>query len=157
LVDLSLSSLTTGQYLLEEKKGIPPMASAGVQRWALTLSAYNYKVQYVPGQDIANADVFSRLPLSVQPAEILIPEELVFLLVSLEISPVNVKQIKVWTDRDPTLSTVRRFVKHGWPKLVKPEFHPYQSKKLELSVQESCFLWGSRMIVPRPAATLTTT
>ena len=53
------------QYLLGEKKGIPSMASARVQRWALTLSAYNYKVQYVPGREHANADVFSRLPLPV--------------------------------------------------------------------------------------------
>ena len=41
------------------------MASARVQRWALTLSAYNYKVQYVPGQDHANADMLSHLPLPV--------------------------------------------------------------------------------------------
>ena len=72
------------------------MASAQVQCWALTLSACNYKVQYVPGRDNANADVFSRLPLSVQPAEIPISEELVFLLESLEISLVN---IKAWTYR----------------------------------------------------------
>ena len=37
------------QHLLGEKKGIPAMASARVQHWALMLSAYNYQVQYVPG------------------------------------------------------------------------------------------------------------
>ena len=30
------------QYLLGETKGIPPMASARIRRWALMLSAYNY-------------------------------------------------------------------------------------------------------------------
>jgi len=49
------------QCLLGEKKGIPPIASARVQRWAPTLSTYSYKVQYLPGRDNANADVFSRL------------------------------------------------------------------------------------------------
>ena len=53
------------QYLLGEKKGIPSMASARVQCWVLTLSAYIYKVQYVPGQENVNADVFSHLPLPV--------------------------------------------------------------------------------------------
>ena len=57
------------QHLLGEKKGIPAMASARVQRWALMLSAYNYQVQYVPGKENMNADVFSRLPLPVQPKE----------------------------------------------------------------------------------------
>ena len=126
------------------------MASARVQRWALTLSAYNYKVQYVPGREHANADVFSRLPLPVQPKEVPMPEELVFLMESLEISPVTVKQIKAWTDHDPILATVRRFVKQGWPKSAEPEFHPYYSRKLELSIQDYCILWGSRIIVPKP-------
>ena len=125
------------QYLLGEKKGIPSMASARVQRWALTLSAYNYKVQYVPGREHANADVFSRLPLPVQPNEVPLPEELVFLMESLEISPVTVKQIKAWTDQDPVLATVRRFVKQGWPKSIKPEFRPYHSRKLELIASQA--------------------
>ena len=62
------------------------MASARVQHWALTLSAYDYKVQYVPGKQNANADVFGRLPLPVQPKEVPMPEELVLLLENLEIS-----------------------------------------------------------------------
>ena len=52
-----------------------------IQRWALMLSAYNYQVlQYVPGKENMNADVFSRLPLPVQPKEVSTPEELVFLI-----------------------------------------------------------------------------
>jgi len=47
------------QHLLGERNGIPVMASARVQRWALTVSAYNYTVQYVPGKDNSNADGFS--------------------------------------------------------------------------------------------------
>ena len=78
------------------------------------------------------------------------PEELVFLMEGLEISPVTVKQIKVWTDHDPILATVQRFVKQGWPKSVDLKFHPYHARKLELSIQDNCILWGSRIIVPKP-------
>ena len=106
------------QHLLGDRKGIPVMASGRIQRWALTLSAYNYTVQYVPGKDNANADGFSRLPLSVQPKEVPMPQELVYLLEGLEIFPVTVDQIRSWTDRDPMLSKVRRFVQHGWPRAV---------------------------------------
>ena len=53
------------QHLLGEKKGILAMASSRVQRWALTLSAYDYRIQYVPGREHANADVLSHLPLPV--------------------------------------------------------------------------------------------
>ena len=99
------------QYLLGEKKGIPSMASVRVQHWALTLSAYTYKVHYVPGREHANAEVFSQLPLPIQPKEVPMPEELVFLMENLEISTVTVKQIKTWTDHDLILATVRRFIK----------------------------------------------
>ena len=77
-----------------------------MQRWALTLSAYDYKVQYVPGKENTNADVFSHLPLPVQPKEVPMPEELVLLLESLEISTITVTQIKHWTDHDPVLAKV---------------------------------------------------
>ena len=87
------------------------MASARVQRWALTLSAHDYKVQYVPGKEQTNADLLSRLPLPEQPKEIPMPEELVLLLKTIEFSPVTVKQIKHWTEYDTILSTLRRFVK----------------------------------------------
>ena len=79
------------------------------------------KIQYVPGKDNANADVFSRLLLPVQPKEVPMPEELVLLLESLEISTVNVTQIKHWTDHDPVLTKVRQFVHNGWHRSVSSE------------------------------------
>jgi len=42
--------------LFSETKCIPPLASARVQRWALTLSAYQYTIVYRAGKDNANAD-----------------------------------------------------------------------------------------------------
>ena len=137
------------QHLLEERKGIPVMASGRIQRWALTLSAYNYTEQYVPGKDNANVDGFSRLPLSVQPKEVSMLQELLYLLEGLEISPVTVDQIRSWTDRDPMLSKVRRFVQHGWPRAVDSVLKPYQSRQLELSIQNNCLLWGNRVVVPK--------
>ena len=77
------------------------------------------------------------------------PEELVLLLEIIEFFLVTAKQIKNWTERDPGLSIVRRFVKQGWPNSVKPEFRPYHSRKLELSIQDGCLLWESWIIVPK--------
>ena len=36
------------KYLFGEHRAIPTMASARVQRWALTLSAYDYKIAFKP-------------------------------------------------------------------------------------------------------------
>ena len=50
------------------------------------------------------------------------PEELILLLESLEISTMTVTQIKHWTDHDPILAKVQKFVQRGWPQSVDPNF-----------------------------------
>ena len=52
-------------FLFGEKKGIPSLASARIQRWALTLSAYSYTIRHKPGRTLGNVDALSRLPRSV--------------------------------------------------------------------------------------------
>lgn len=67
-------------------------------------------------------------------------------------SPVNVSQIQRWTALDPVLSAVHRYVRDGWPDVnsvsLSPDFQPYRSRIGELSVQDGCVLWGSRVVVP---------
>ncbi len=48
------------------KKGIPSLAAARLQRWAIFLSGYDYNIQFKPTQAHSNADALSRLPLPVQ-------------------------------------------------------------------------------------------
>ena len=138
------------QHLFSESKAIPHMASARIQRWALTLSAYDYSIMYKAGKDHANADVLSRLPLPETVGEVSMPPENVLLMENLQASPVGARQIKRWTDRDPTLSQVRRLVSHGWKNTTDPDLRPYQQRKDELSIHDGCILWGNRVVVPPP-------
>ena len=55
------------QHLFDELRAIPPMASVRIQRWALTLSTYDYSIIFKPGEEHANADMCSRLPLYTKP------------------------------------------------------------------------------------------
>ncbi|CAI5686860.1 unnamed protein product [Oreochromis niloticus] len=120
-----------------ETKGIPPMASARVQRWALTLSAYQYRIVYKAGPENANADAFSRLPLPEVPDQSNMPPETVFLLDRLANSPVCAKNIKAWTERDPELSQVKQWLLQGWPATVEQDqLKPYAKHQQELSVQD---------------------
>ena len=50
--------------MVSEDKGIPPMTTARIQRWAILLSAYNYSLQYRPGNKNGNADFMSCFPLT---------------------------------------------------------------------------------------------
>jgi len=80
------------------------MASARIQQWALTLSAYDYSIVFKPGSENANADVLSRLPLPNNDDSGSLPQDMVLLLQNLKLIPVTPAQIKSWTSRDPMMS-----------------------------------------------------
>ena len=81
------------KHLFDDTKSIPILASARIKRWALILSAYDYKVEYKQGKHHANADALSRLPLPETIKEVNTPGETVLLLETLQIKPVDVKQV----------------------------------------------------------------
>lgn len=49
--------------LLRNSRATPATAAARQQRWALTVGAYRYNIQYKPGQANQNTDALRRLPL----------------------------------------------------------------------------------------------
>jgi hypothetical protein len=139
------------KYLFGETKAVPPMDSARIQQWALILGAYDYEIKYKAGNQHANADVLSRLPLPDAPKQVPIPRETVLLMQGLQATPVNSKQIEKWTTRDPLLAKVRKLVTQGWePAKDNKELKLYATRKLELSVEGGCLMWGQRVVVPPP-------
>ena len=137
------------QYLFGEARGIPQMASARIQRWALLLGAYDYSIVYKPGKEHSNADMLSRLPLPSYPGEVPVPTETVLLMECMQTGPLKVSMIRRWTDRDPILAKVRHYTQQGWPTSVKSsELTPYFQRNSELCVQDGCVLWGNRVIIP---------
>ena len=114
---------------ISKNKPIPALASARIQLWALTLGAYNYKIQYKPGKENSNADVLSHLPLPESPDNVPLPGETIFLLDTLQGSPVNAAQIRAWMSKDPVLSKVQTMVLQGWTHTSMKQLQPYQQRK----------------------------
>ena len=56
--------------LFSEYSGLPDRSAARILRWALLLSAYDYKLEYRPGVLHANANGLSRLPLKAKMEDI---------------------------------------------------------------------------------------
>ena len=141
------------KHIFNENKGIPTMASSRVQRWALTLGAYDYVITYKPGQQNANADGVSRLPLPLPVNSVMtpIPADLVLLFETLNSTAITATDIKRMTDRDPVLSRVRDYVLRGWTNPTDTALQPFKQKFSELSVQDGCLLWGNRVAIPQPA------
>ena len=136
--------------MLGEDKPISTMASPRVTRWALLLSGYKYKLEYVPGTKQGHCDGLSRLPLPSDSSELPTPAETVHLMEFVDSSPVTASCIRTFTARDPVLSVVLQYTRDGWPTtgLLNPELVQFRRREGELSTHEGCLLWGSRVVVP---------
>lgn len=137
--------------LFGEHKGLPTMAAARIQRWAIILSAYDYHIIYRQSEEHANADGLSRVPLPETTdagTETMTAYLYALICEHLEDAPLSAKQISKATHKDAELSRLHRFIMEGWPKEVSEELKVYYKKREELSVEQGCVLWGTRVVVP---------
>ena len=135
--------------LLGEGKPVPAIASPRLQRWAITLSAYQYSLKYTPGKLITHADALSRLPYAESPVEDTTLPETVLAMEALDRSLVSVEQLRKGTDQDPVLSKVKLWLREGWP--AQPPtagLAPFFNRQHELSLEGGVILWGSRVVIP---------
>ena len=134
--------------ILGPKKGIPTLAAARLQRWAILLSAYKYEIQYKSTNDHGNADGLSRLPLPLTGPSCDTHAISTFNLGQVQALPVTFQEIQQATRRDTSLSKVLQYVQQGWPKQVSKDLQTFLDKQTELSTENDCLLWGIRVIVP---------
>ena len=137
--------------LFSENKAVPAQASARIQRWALTLAAYEYSLVFKKSTAHTNADALSRLPLPGTGQNTPLPAETVLLMEQIKEMPITAEEIKTWTRKDPVLSRVLQFVQCGWPTHLpdsEQQLLPFWKKRLELSSHDSCLIWGNRVVVP---------
>ena len=86
--------------ILGPKKGIPSLAAARLQCWAVLLSAYNYQLEFKPTDLYGNADGLSRLPLQSTSRLGDAPDATNY----------NIRQ-----RTDTILSKVSMYTEQGWP------------------------------------------
>ena len=117
--------------ILGPKTGVPVLAAARLQRWSLTLSAYQYDIRYKPSTQHANADALSRLPLQTQGTDS--PYDSVFRVSFLDKVPVSSLEIAKQTKADSVLQRAKQLILNG---------------NTELTVESDCVMWGFRVVIP---------
>ena len=135
--------------ILGPKQGIPTLAAARLQRWALLLAAYTYQIKFRSTGHHANADSLSRLPLPAVSQEGAAIEPTLFNISQLESLPVTSTQLRTCIRQDCTLSKVLRCTKEGWPERCNDiTLKPYWHRRHEITIEQQCVLWGIRVVIP---------
>ena len=99
--------------ILGPKTGVPTLAAARLQRWAILLSAYSYDIEFKPTLHHGNADALSRLPLTGDKSWVSSTDASLFNICQIQALPVLFKDLELATQRDPVLSKVYSFTKQG--------------------------------------------
>ena len=125
--------------ILGPRKGLPALAAARLQHWAVTLSAYNYDAQFRPTEQHCNADGLSRLPIlgesSLQVENVSAAS--LFNIKQINSLPLKPEALRNETARDPVLSNVLRYTLQGWPQDMEDmdaKMKPYFLRKEELTI-----------------------
>lgn len=130
-----------------ENRGLPVMAAARMQRWALILSGFDYTIKYVQGLS-NHADSLSRFPQRDTGQSC---EDATYInYVDYDnILQLNFQNIATATRHDPILAKLSDAIQSGTVTQLKgDQFKPYLNKHAELSVESGCILWGYRTIIP---------
>lgn len=130
-----------------EHNGIPVMAAARMQRWAFTLSGFNYSIEYIKGT-LNSADSLSRI--SQYESKMSKDESSYINYIDLPNNvQLNYKNVAIHTRRDPILSKLLDSIQNGSVKdLNGDEFKSFRLKAFELIVESGCILWGYRTVIP---------
>lgn len=128
--------------ILGPKKGIPPIAAARLQRWAVQLAAYTYNIEFKSTHDHGNADALSRLPLqSTNSGCSTVPSE--FNVCQIMSLPVAYTDVERASRRDPIISKVLRYTRRGWLEIFPDSLKPFSHHRNELTTEGDCLLWGA--------------
>ena len=128
---------------------LPTLVAARLQRWALTLSAYNYKIEYRTGANNGNTDALSQKPL-VQTNLDAQADDTTNNVFNIETIPFNVSNDEMVgeTRKDRILSVVYDCLLKGREFPQSAEFLPYTRVKDQLYIYKECVLKVNRVIVP---------
>ena len=129
---------------------VPAMAAARLQSWTMILSGYSYEIVYRKRTDLKHADAWSRLPTPQETgAETSSKDGEIFHFSLADELPVTSKKIRSATRKEPVSARVYDMTMTGWPDHVTDErLKPYWTRRHELSTEQGCALWETRVVIP---------
>jgi len=133
-----------------EKSKLPTMVAARLQRYAIVLSAYTYKIEYRPSDKHGNADALSRLPLNCEVSKLNEHENSKStLMINFVKTPVSSKEISDSTRVDKVLKTVHDCLLKNIGLPNSSEFTAFRNVSNSLNVDGGVILKDCRVVIPR--------
>ena len=109
--------------MFHPQKGTPTLAANCLARWALTLSQYDYSIEYRKTSEHGNADALSRLLVGKdiqfdreeETADISTVCTIHVQIISQQLNPTGAGVLAKESHKNQIISVVSRYVREGWP------------------------------------------
>lgn len=141
-------------------KGIPQVTASRLQRYALTLLAYDFSIKYIRTEDFGYADMMSRLIANhPKPGEDTViaaiyddEDDQCFAISTANSLPVRFEDIRSAQKSCPILNKVANYIFNGWPDHKKhinnSEVAKFFDQRNSFIVVQDCVFFGDRIVVP---------
>ena len=135
------------EYIFGEHKCLPKHTSARIQRWAVTMTNYDYTIRYVRGKEIPHVDAMSRLNFTIEDiTNINSLEEDIFWNDECGVTWMEIAQETI---NDRLLRGVKHRIKENLWENCAPAEKQYQKNRAALSIENNVIILGTRPVIPR--------
>jgi hypothetical protein len=138
--------------LFGENKGLPQMAANRLQRWALFLSEFDYKIEHIKGKDNPVADFMSRMPRKLNTISEEYSEKGLYINFAETVKewPIDNEEVRKQSSIDKEIKVVMEFVKKDqWPNKIEENLKPYYNIRENLTAEKGILMWGHRIVIPK--------
>ena len=140
------------EFIFNPRKEIPKVISAHLMRWALSLSAFDYEIEYIKGENIPHVDALSHLDFDAASdadnANDVGDEEEGTFVHWAEMDIASLEEVKLETGREHLLmDIVRRVETNKWSACSVAE-RPFKAVRQSLSVENGVLCKGDTLVPP---------
>ena len=130
------------KHIFSPAASVNRSTSSMLQRWAVTLSGYNYKIEHRSGSKIPHADFLSRYSFQNEP-----PKE----ATSHFVSPMPISRNDLINETRHAYGSILSALQRGWSASAKKRFPDIYARREDLSVSaDNVISMDSRMLIPPP-------
>ena len=127
------------KFIYHPHQSLSKSSAAMVQRWAISLSAYNYTIQHKPANHIPHADYLSRYSSSDEVGD----------LDCLLVQPLPIGRQDLIADTRKYFGSIMSTITKGWNTIQKKKFPEFFKHREEISVTPDGILClNDRVIIP---------
>ncbi|KAL2080774.1 hypothetical protein ACEWY4_024567 [Coilia grayii] len=121
-----------------------------LQKMLLRLQKYNMTVKYKKGKELYVADALSRNFLKETDENENSDDVQLCAVMCLPIAPERLQEISTETEKDPTLTTLKQNILHGWAnkKHTPDEIKFYWDYRSEMTIEDGLIFKGNKLVIP---------